>query len=785
MAKMRQHIIDGIEQVYKDATFDGDVSMEVIRSRGRSDSLDGRLDEMDNDQQESIAKLMHTDERISEIIANAGDGTLPSEVVDMRTLGGKVFDIAGDALRESAKGTFIPEKSLKVDLLEYTPVKGVASKNMFNKELVVRGFYINNSGVVLAPVDGSSTAISHYIAVLPNTTYTLTNVFSQRGYLFDKNKNPIQPITANTFTTLENGGFIRINVHEYQLDFAQLEKGAVATPVTPFGGSLPANSVDETQILDTSIPETKLNFKPLVYLPSKNMFNKNNIVKGVYANPTTGLLVPPTDDSIVSVSGFIPVKPSTNYVIKDVFFLRGAFYDRSQKTVSGILTNSFTTPANAHFVRINVHDYQLDFAQMELGSIATPYTPYALKLPEEINQIVNDINEVVNEKNYNESKNRLLLPPKMFFIEDEILPLYKSNIFASVKKDLTSTLKTALIDSTKPRFSYFYEDILLNGKELPTSFQIGVKQYNDQTKNYFKEIAKESVSKTSKTGLTPKIINIGDSLTNRNVAQQLRDKLISYGVTPTFYGTMVNANMSGEGREGWEFENFIGMDNTYNTSPIVRQLEKGESTLTLNPFLKLATEADKSTNPKWCFRNTGSNQEVSYNDSIDKTGNFYIFDFAYYVSTQEIAMPDLVTIALSTNDISQDGIDALAQSRLALEIMIKQIKKVAPNCKIGVIPSPSWGSTDTGNQQWETYVATWIENCMTDVLNYQQSLSGIDIVPIWCHLNRDFNFPYSEAKDLSTINQSKIATRTEYIHWGESGKKEYTNALAAYVMNVI
>lgn len=48
MDRMRQTIVDGLEQVYKDATAKGDTNMEVLRARGSSPSLNGRLDDSDN-----------------------------------------------------------------------------------------------------------------------------------------------------------------------------------------------------------------------------------------------------------------------------------------------------------------------------------------------------------------------------------------------------------------------------------------------------------------------------------------------------------------------------------------------------------------------------------------------------------------------------------------------------------------------------------------------------------------------------------------------------------------
>ncbi|MCM3364218.1 hypothetical protein ACTQ5K_08705 [Niallia sp. Sow4_A1] len=89
---------------------------------------------------------------------------------------------------------------------------------------------------------------------------------------------------------------------------------------------------------------------------------------------------------------------------------------------------------------------------------------------------------------------------------------------------------------------------------------------------------------------------------------------------------MINGNSQrGEGKEGWEFANFIGLDNTYMGGNIITRSETGENTtLYQNPSLKLATEEEKVAHPTWYFRNTGANVEKSYAEDNDKTGDFYI-----------------------------------------------------------------------------------------------------------------------------------------------------------------
>jgi len=384
---------------------------------------------------------------------------------------------------------------------------------------------------------------------------------------------------------------------------------------------------------------------------------------------------------------------------------------------------------------------------------------------------------------FDETVHRLLLPPKMYFVEGKPLPIYKQSLLSThANLDL---LKTAVINvdpSGTPAYEYFYEDKLLDPAKLSSSFKIAMKQQTNPDYNFHGDIHKVTVAADANRGREITVLCIGDSVMNRNLPPGLQTRLAGYEVTATMIGTIDNKGALGEGREGWEFDNFIGRDNTHMSGT---RLEPGPATgLYRNPFLKLADATDYAEHPDWCFRSTGVETEVSYADAVDKSGNFYIFDVNHYLNAYGLQAPDVVIIALSTNDITQNRPTAVANARFALRIMIAQIKKALPTCKIGVVPSAAWGNTNSGNTNWAT-ASTWIEHCMTDIKAMQATYSDLFIVPVWCHMNRDFSWLYNNTVDLSPINPSKKSQITDSIHLSETGKAEYLNALTAFVMNVI
>lgn len=93
-----------VNAIYDKAIAD---NAEIIQARGEQSSLDTRFDGLDTkdaDLQNQVntnkSSISSIDSRLGSIVASAGNGSVPSELVDARTLDSNLsFTIAGDALR--------------------------------------------------------------------------------------------------------------------------------------------------------------------------------------------------------------------------------------------------------------------------------------------------------------------------------------------------------------------------------------------------------------------------------------------------------------------------------------------------------------------------------------------------------------------------------------------------------------------------------------------------------------------------------------------------------------
>lgn len=344
------------------------------------------------------------------------------------------------------------------------------------------------------------------------------------------------------------------------------------------------------------------------------------------------------------------------------------------------------------------------------------------------------------------------------YVVDE-LPLYKDSILDGINNQVSMYLAQG--DKVTPF------DKVANITNSTGTAKLGIIQNNTDTQ---KTITIHSVQSNANNGKSIKYQALGDSLTNRGVANYTSRKLSEYGVTTTCIGTMNNSGYKGEGREGWTYSNYVGRNNKFlNDGLAITPLtSKADGSLKTNPFIRLATDTDKANHPDWCFRNTGAKWELSYSEDTDKTGDFYIFDYANYLSVQGLDTPDIITIGLSTNDISTHGSSKdIVSCTEGLNIMIQQIKSALPNVKIGIIPTPVCRvHPDNVNRRKRDIL--WANSCMTQVSDLKSTYDNLYIVPVWMHMSR-----YGIYQD------------SDIIHWGSVGYYQYKNVVASWIMNII
>lgn len=397
---------------------------------------------------------------------------------------------------------------------------------------------------------------------------------------------------------------------------------------------------------------------------------------------------------------------------------------------------------------------------------------------------------------FDDYNQRALIPNKLFFIEDRGLPIYKDSVFSNPKSGLDKVrtwIDTNNAETIK-RYVPVLQQTILNPQDLSDSIQFVYAHESVADKRYWKNVAVGKAPQ-SKLARNFNMLCFGDSLTQVGTPWTLKNKLESLGatVTPvgTFWSTESPNEVASEGRGWWNYREFIGKDN--ESGGVVHARSEGGKTRTAkfeNPFLKLATAQDKADHPTWCFRFTGAPKELSYAEDVDKTGDFYIFDFNWYLVQHSVATPDFITIALSTNDINLDRhvysrSEVIQYMQLGLEVMVKQIHKVLPNVPIGIVPCPAWSATANGYATFASDTATWVELCIKKVVELKSTHNNLEVIPVHLHMNRDMGYPIVNSVNLSNDSDIQVGVISDWVHYDQVGRDQYAEAIAAWLTNSI
>jgi hypothetical protein len=116
------------------------------------------------------------------------------------------------------------------------------------------------------------------------------------------------------------------------------------------------------------------------YASGKNLFD-GEFKTGAYLL-LTGIYSPIGASRISNVNEFIPIKPSTNYIINSPSYVEYFFYDINKTFISFIAKSSgvfVSSPSNAYYLNINLGDTSnLNLiSQLEQGTTSTSHEAFA------------------------------------------------------------------------------------------------------------------------------------------------------------------------------------------------------------------------------------------------------------------------------------------------------------------------------------------------------------------------------------------------------------------------
>lgn len=360
---------------------------------------------------------------------------------------------------------------------------------------------------------------------------------------------------------------------------------------------------------------------------------------------------------------------------------------------------------------------------------------------------------------------KLIMPESLFFVANRSMPIYEDNLFTLLNVPRNS-LRTTLVSknaSGKPYARRLSGSIYVSPEELGTTANMIAQVVGTPTVQQQRALTIFSTAATKTS--SPKIAFIGDSITNRGVQTKTKAKLIAAGCPAvTLLGTRLNSGMSGsdrgEGHEGWRWSDF-----TYERTEFTPVAVGGEaaflaapSTNTQNPFIRATVGGDNAAYVK----------------------NGYIFDYRFYLNRFSIPDPDIVFIALGTNDGRNEiGAGAIASLATNAAIMYAQVRAALPNARIFLVPPPYVTAVpDLINQSFVPMYQKMLE------LFGGRQAEKLYIMPLWVHQDQDAT--YLPLSSTTTDAQTGTISGTRFgFHPDDNGQEQWAECAFACTMNFI
>jgi len=361
-------------------------------------------------------------------------------------------------------------------------------KNLLNPiKLSVANNWLNYTNGVYEAKTGYY--YSELIPVLPNTTYTRTYGANSTVFL-KKDKSYITGYTTNTFTTSPSTYFVVLNVTSNYVS-EQLELNTIATSYETYGTKLLSqlpSSVTKDMLVAKSVSYDKIDFIDL----SKNIYNVNTLsATNNWVNYVNGVIQNNEYTIGLQYSKPILLLPNTTYTRK--YGSEGtSFFNSSGVFISGLITNTFTTPPTTSYAIINVRGGST-FDQLELGSISTLYEPF----------VVSTLAPYKGEP----LAYALNLPPKLYTLVGKEMNVYFDNLMINDADKYNFNCACTIGRQEKERYTVI--PTVTGTKTLTVSVYKDSSDVNDVLT--MAKIAIVTAPIDAGSGLNKKIIHIGDS----------------------------------------------------------------------------------------------------------------------------------------------------------------------------------------------------------------------------------------------------------------------------------
>lgn len=372
----------------------------------------------------------------------------------------------------------------------------------------------------------------------------------------------------------------------------------------------------------------------------------------------------------------------------------------------------------------------------------------------------------------------MLLDGALYGIEGRPLPFYLRNTLPN-RGDEARLVGAVACDAADDgsRWAYTQEGsgfLILEPERLGPTLEVSLRQADRLPSRRWTASLTTHVAPATGSG-SPKVLLIGDSITNRRIAWYMDKKLRAMGYTPSFIGTlngtgpadgnsMGSGGLLGEGHEGWQYSDFTkarlstggrsllvdpGQEAAYLALPKAEKIE-------YNPFIRVAVGGD--------------------DPAVVRNG--FVFDFAYYLDRFGLDAPDVVLIGLGTNDIVKQPIGAGVENIIdGMQLMTRQIRAAAPAARIGL-----WMPTVARDAERDQLWSAGYVPAIREMIRFRRAKADplLNVINVWAHHSPETGFLLGT---VSTDPATGVITGdvSDATHPLRATRHQIVEALTAYV----
>lgn len=429
-------------------------------------------------------------------------------------------------------------------------------------------------------------------------------------------------------------------------------------------------------------------------------------------------------------------------------------------------------------------------------------------LVQEVNRLSNIVDNLPTSSGlYDYTTNVPILPSDIFVdtaTNSKGTALYKNSMF---QKFIGQPLPSVQLVSNNKILDLNDPSYIKDG-DVGSIARLLVNKQTVNNKIVYKDVNIRKYNSSNKTG-TVTWMSMGDSLTEGGAGYTsspiflITQKLQAMGITVQGVGAIQRTSngitQRYQGQGGWRYRTFTGQESQYASLPVKLSnptknvyIEGVDGTINeikaFNMFLYEATAQDKIDYPQWCFHfvEGSTTENVSYAQNPN-LGTYHIFSPSRYFSERGITIPNVISIALGTNEWYLGGFAGWNITKIidnADWLITRFLQSVPSTTKILVVPCNNMPLTR--ETEWEEK-ASLLTSAILKIIEIKKlTYNNIFGLSIFAHGSRQmaYNLEISNI-DLTSNNTTKVGTIDADVHilnTNDQGRYDYIQSLSDAIL---